>query len=75
MGTTWKDANMPAEKIYNAILDLNSAISILLTPFFYIRRPQRARIAPQKMRQQWLLIMISNVIMVAVLLAIWYFWL
>ena len=66
---------MPAEKIYYAILVLISALSILLTPFFYIRRPQRTRIAPQKMRLHWLLIMISNVIMVAVLLAIWYFWL
>ena len=61
---------MPTEKIYYAILVLISAISILLTPFFYIRRPQHAQ--PKPIQQQWLLIIISNTIMVIIILALWY---
>ena len=62
------------EKIYYTIVILVSALSVLLSPFFYIRRgkPQSSRPAA---RVGWWLIIASNILVVLILLAVWYFWL
>ena len=65
---------LSTEKIYYSIIILVSALSVLLSPFFYIRRgkPQSSRPAA---RMGWWLIIAGNILVALVLLAVWYFWL
>lgn len=64
---------MEREKIYYATVILISAASVLLSPFFYVRRSRKtARTANP---QSWLKIVAGNVVTALVLLAVWWFWL
>lgn len=64
---------MEPEKIYYSIVILISALSILLSPFFYIRRGKRP--AQGTVRKQWKIVAASNIIVVLILIAAWWFWL
>ncbi|KPN74949.1 hypothetical protein [Neisseria sp. 74A18] len=64
---------MEREKIYYAAVILVSAVSILLSPFFYVSRgKQNAKPAGSR---SWMKIIAGNILMAAVLLAVWWFWL
>ena len=65
---------MSTEKIYYTIIILVSALSVLLSPFFYIRRGKLQSSRPAA-RMGWWLIIASNILVALVLLAVWYFWL
>ena len=66
---------MPAEKIYYAIIILLSAVSVLLSPFFYVRRSRNGlKITPSRKRQ-WRAIVAATLITCLILLLVWYFWL
>ena len=65
---------MSTEKIYYTIIILVSALSVLLSPFFYIRRG-KPQISPPAARMGWWLIIASNIMVALVLFAVWYFWL
>ena len=65
---------MPAEKIYYAVIILLSAVSVLLSPFFYVRRGRNGlKITPPRKRQ-WRAIVTANLITCLILLLVWYFW-
>ena len=61
---------METEKIYYAAVILISAISILLSPFFYVRRSKRPPLA-HVVRRQWKIVLVSNVVIALILLAVW----
>ncbi|EGZ51245.1 hypothetical protein [Neisseria wadsworthii] len=65
---------MPPEKIYYAVIILISAISILLSPFFYVQTKKRIK-TRHEIKNDWKIIAISSVIMFIVLLLIWLVWL
>ncbi|MDO4998201.1 MAG: hypothetical protein Q4E16_06140 [Neisseria sp.] len=62
---------MSYEKIYYAAIVLLAAISILLSPFFYIRRPARAASKPKNKIAVWTWVIISNLIAIAALATIY----
>ncbi|MDO5070075.1 MAG: hypothetical protein Q4D78_07750 [Neisseria zoodegmatis] len=64
---------MEREKIYYAAVILISAISILLSPFFYVSRGKRL-LKPADSRS-WRKIIAGNILMALVLLVVWWFWL
>ena len=65
---------MPAEKIYYAVIILLSTVSVLLSPFFYVRRSRNGlKITPLRKRQ-WRVIVAANLITCLILLLVWYFW-
>ena len=65
---------MPAEKIYYAVIISLSAVSVLLSPFFYVRRGRNGlKITPPRKRQ-WQVIVAANLITCLILLLVWYFW-
>lgn len=61
---------MPPEKIYYAVIILISAVSILLSPFFYVRATKRVK-SRHEIKNDWKMVVISSVIMFVVLLLIW----
>ncbi|ASP17429.1 hypothetical protein ACG2K1_07365 [Neisseria sp. 23W00296] len=65
---------MPTEKIYYAAVILLSAVSILLSPFFYVRRSRTALTVRPPTRRQWYWVLAVNTVLCAVLLAAWYLW-
>ena len=64
---------MEPEKIYYAVVGLVCAASMLLSPFFYVRRTRA--VTPVRRRRQWKVIAVSNLLMIAVLLFVWWKWL
>ena len=64
---------METEKIYYAVIILLCAASMLLSPFFYVRRTRA--VTPVRHRRQWKVIAVSNLLMIAVLLFVWWKWL
>ncbi|HFC8497623.1 TPA: hypothetical protein ACFP3W_001851 [Neisseria subflava] len=63
---------METHKIYYAVIILVCAASMLLSPFFYIRRTRsgsKLRRAPR----QWKPILFANIIMIAALF-VWWKW-
>ncbi|MFC3875197.1 hypothetical protein [Neisseria musculi] len=65
---------MEREKIYYAAVILISAVSILLSPFFYVRRTRKPQNA-QPAERRWRAVVAGNLLMVLALLAVWWFWL
>ena len=65
---------METEKIYYSAVILISALSILLSPFFYIRRGKRP-VDGRVMKRQWKIVLFSNLLIVLALIAVWWFWL
>lgn len=65
---------MSHEKIYYAIVVLISAISILLSPFFYIKRSRKSKpptqVFPKKWRIFW--IVISYVLIITLVIGIYF---
>lgn len=64
---------METEKIYYAVIILICAASMLLSPFFYIRRTRHS-MEVQCKQQGWVPIIIANLIMTAALVWIWWKW-
>ena len=65
---------MAPEKIYYAVVVLVCAASMLLSPFFYVRRSRNGlKITPPRKRQ-WRAIVAANLITCLILLLVWYFW-
>lgn len=64
---------MEREKIYYAAVILISAVSILLSPFFYVSRGKRL-LKPAGSRS-WRKVIAGNILMALILLAVWWFWL
>lgn len=63
---------METEKIYYAVIILLCAASMLLSPFFYVRRTRSGaelRHAPR----QWKPIIIANLVMI-IALVVWWIW-
>ena len=57
-----------------AVIILLSAVSVLLSPFFYIRRSRNGlKITPPRKRQWWAIVA-ANLITCLILLLVWYFW-
>ncbi|EGV34682.1 Uncharacterised protein [Neisseria weaveri] len=65
---------MEPEKIYYAAVILISAVSILLSPFFYVRRISSAKNRKAD-KKDWKIILASNILIAVILIAVWYFWL
>ena len=65
---------MPAEKIYYAVIILLSAVSVLLSPFFYVRRGRNGLKITSPRKRQWRAIVTANLITCLILLLVWYFW-
>lgn len=64
---------METEKIYYAVIILIAAASMLLSPFFYIRKSRNtAGFRPQPRR--WKPIAAANLIMTAALVFVWWKW-
>ncbi|MDO4693910.1 MAG: hypothetical protein Q4A62_04685 [Eikenella sp.] len=63
---------MPIEKIYYAVLTLLLAVSLLLSPFFYVRRRKTAR--PQATAARWRTIWLANLLAAATALLAWWWW-
>jgi hypothetical protein len=63
---------MATEKIYYAVVILLTAVSVLLSPFFYLQRAKRPSGARSR---QWRIVLISNVITLLMLLLVWWLWL
>lgn len=67
---------METEKLYYAAVVLVSAVSILLSPFFYMKMLPGGRKKPNAPRpKRWPVVIASNLLAAAALLAVWYFWL
>ncbi|WP_416192602.1 hypothetical protein [Neisseria sp. CCUG12390] len=64
---------LETEKIYYAVIILICAASMLLSPFFYIRRTRNTTEVRQR-PQRWTPIVIANLIMIAALVFIWWKW-
>ena len=65
---------MTTEKIYYSIVIVLSAVSILMSPFFYIKRGKAAA-TPANVQRQWKTVMISNILILGGLAAAWWFFL
>lgn len=65
---------MEREKIYYAVAVLVSAVSVLISPFFYVRRERQLKNGGNQTRH-WRVIAASSLITVSALLAVWWFWL
>lgn len=63
---------MENEKIYYALIILLCTASMLLSPFFYIRRT-RSGTELRRARRQWKPIIVSNILMIIALL-VWWKW-
>lgn len=66
---------MEREKIYYAAVIFISTVSILLSPFFYIRRTHRPENGRSAKRRRWCAVAAGNILMASALLAVWWFWL
>lgn len=64
---------MPSEKIYYGIVIFLCAVSMLLSPFFYMNLAGSKAKRRQKSRQ-WRVIALSNIVMLAALVWIWLVW-
>ncbi|MDO4696965.1 MAG: hypothetical protein Q4A49_05545 [Neisseria sp.] len=65
---------METEKLYYAALMLICAVSILLSPFFYMRMLPGSRKTPPVFRpKRWPAIIVGNITAILALLAVWYF--
>ena len=64
--------DMETHKIYYAVIILVCAASMLLSPFFYIRRT-RSGSALRRAPRQWKPILFANIIMI-VALFVWWKW-
>lgn len=64
--------NMETHKIYYAVIILVCAASMLLSPFFYIRRT-RSGAELRRAPRQWKPILFANIIMIAALF-VWWKW-
>lgn len=64
---------MPSEKIYYGVLIFLCIASMLLSPFFYggVLKPRKAALRKDG---QWKAIILSNAVMVAALVWIWWKW-
>ncbi|QEY26579.1 hypothetical protein D0T92_08585 [Neisseria zalophi] len=62
---------MEREKIYYTVVVLVAAVSVLLSPFFYIRSGQRNKLKNQP--RNWRKIMAANILTALILLAVWWF--
>lgn len=63
----------PNDKIYYSVVVLIAAVSVLLSPFFYVRRAGSGKVTGQpKKPVAWRLILASYVIVGAILLALAY---
>ncbi|ASK28269.1 hypothetical protein [Neisseria chenwenguii] len=62
---------METEKIYYAVIVLICAASMLLSPFFYIRR-SRSGTEVRRRPMRWKIIIFSNLVMIAALAFIWW---
>lgn len=65
---------MTTEKIYYSIVIVLSAVSVLMSPFFYIKRGKTAA-NPANVQRQWKTVMISNILILGGLAAAWWFFL
>ena len=63
---------METEKIYYAMIILLGAASMLLSPFFYIRRT-RSGAELRRTPRQWKPIIIANLVMI-IALVVWWIW-
>ena len=63
---------METEKIYYAVIILLCAASMLLSPFFYIRRT-RSGAELRRTPRQWKPIIIANLVMI-IALVVWWIW-
>ncbi|MCP1659565.1 hypothetical protein [Neisseria perflava] len=61
---------MENEKIHYFVIILLCAASMLLSPFFYVRRSGRVQQRPIR----WKPIVIANLVMIAALLLAWWLW-
>ena len=64
--------DMETHKIYYAVIILVCAASMLLSPFFYIRRT-RSGAELRRAPRQWKPILFANIIMIAALF-VWWKW-
>ena len=64
---------MGTDKIYYAVIILICAASMLLSPFFYIRRTLDGAQLRQRPKN-WKPIIFANLIMIAALVFIWWKW-
>lgn len=64
--------DMETHKIYYAVIILVCATSMLLSPFFYIRRT-RSGTELRRAPRQWKPILFANIIMIAALF-VWWKW-
>ena len=64
--------DMETHKIYYAVIILVCAASMLLSPFFYIRRT-RSGTELRRAPRQWKPILFTNIIMIAALF-VWWKW-
>ena len=64
--------DMETHKIYYAVIILVCAASMLLSPFFYIRRT-RSGTELRRVPRQWKPILFANIIMIAALF-VWWKW-
>lgn len=67
---------METEKLYYAAVVLICAVSILLSPFFYMKMlPGGRKTARAPRPKRWFVVALSNLSAILALLAAWYFWL
>ncbi|MGF6147323.1 Uncharacterised protein [Kingella potus] len=65
---------MATEKIYYAAVILTAAVSVLLSPFFLVRRSRSGRKAVPPSKRQWRIAFAANFTAAAILLLAWYLW-
>lgn len=71
-GRLKRGKDMETHKIYYAVIILVCAASMLLSPFFYIRRT-RSGAELRRSPRQWKPILFANIIMIAALF-VWWKW-
>ncbi|MCF7521439.1 hypothetical protein L4G92_05165 [Neisseria sp. ZJ106] len=64
---------MGSEKIYYAVVILICAASMLLSPFFYLRRSERG-VKLQRAPRRWTPIVVANLVMIAAAVFVWWRW-
>lgn len=62
---------MEREKIYYTAVVLVAAVSVLLSPFFYIRGTQQKALKNQQ--RNWRKIVAANILTALILLTVWWF--